>query len=76
MPGIRLKNPSWSDPVYLEEILAEGNLEAWRQLYHRVADHPFGETSEALEKVIANVEIYGATHLWRGLLGNLRGGER
>ena len=74
MESIRLEKPSLEDPVYLEEILSEGGLREWRMLYHQVADHPFGETAKALEKVVCSVEIYGTTNLWRSLLKNLRGG--
>ena len=74
MPSVRLNNPAWKDPVYLEEILADGGLAEWRQLYRRVADHPFGETAQALEKVAGAVAIYGASRLWMSLLNHLRGG--
>lgn len=74
MPSVRLDQARWEDPVYLEEILEEGELEDWRVLYRHVAEHPFGEIAGALEKVVRSVEIYGATNLWRGLLNNLRGG--
>ena len=74
MSSIRLDNPSLKDPVYLEEILAEGGLDEWRQLYHQIADHPFGETAHALQKVVGSVEIYGATKLWKSLLNHLQGG--
>lgn len=74
MPSVRLEKPSWEDPVYLEEILAEGNLREWRRLYRQVADHPFGEITRALEQVVRSVEIYGTTRLWKSLLSQLQGG--
>lgn len=74
MPSVRLEKPSFHDPVYLEEILSEGALPEWRELYRQIADHPFGETARTLEKVVASVKIYGATRLWQSLLKNLQGG--
>src|SRR3989338_627476 len=58
MSSVRLETPSWNDPVYLEEILSEGSLREWRQLYRRIGDHPFGETTSALGRVLNSVEIY------------------
>src|SRR3989338_7623724 len=58
--SVRLENPSWEDPVYIVEILDEGGLAQWRQLYRRVPDHPFGKTPQSLEKVVGNAAIYGA----------------
>lgn len=75
MPSVRLQTPAWDDPVYLEEILSEGGIEEWLHLYHLIADHPFGETAAALEKVVTFSHIYGATNLWKGLLSDLRGGS-
>ena len=72
--SVRLKEVRWDEPVFIEEILAEGGLPAWRELYHRIVDFPFGETAEALEKVVHSVTLYGATHLWKSLLKNCRGG--
>lgn len=73
MPSTRLNADSWQDPVYVEEILAGGALHDWAELYRRIANHPFGETSEALERVVQSTYIYGATNLWKGLLNNVRG---
>ncbi len=75
MPSVRLQVASWTDPVYLEEILAEGRIEEWRYLYHLIAEHPFGETSRSLEKVVISAHVYGASNLWHSLLVNLRGGR-
>lgn len=74
MPSVRLNNPALEDPVYLEEILVDGGLAEWRQIYLRIADHPFGETAQALERVVGSVSIYGASRLWKSLLNHLRGG--
>ncbi|MBI4125306.1 MAG: hypothetical protein HY466_05195 [Deltaproteobacteria bacterium] len=73
--SIRLEKPAWDDPVFLEEVLDEGALSNWRELYRQVADRPFGEVAQALEKVLSSAAIYGATPLWRGLLKNLQGGS-
>ncbi|HBF11946.1 MAG TPA: hypothetical protein DDW49_00920, partial [Deltaproteobacteria bacterium] len=55
----RLSQSGWDDPVYLEEILSEGSLAAWGELYQKVSEHPFGPSAEALEKVLGSTEIYG-----------------
>lgn len=73
--SVRLNSPSWDDPVYLEEVISDGGLSEWRELYHRISEHPFGETAHALGRVVRSVEIYGSTNLWRALLRNLQGGE-
>lgn len=73
-PSVRLGAPRWQDPVYLEEILEEGSLHDWSALYHRIADHPFGDIAQALERCLAAARIYGVTPLWRGILHSLRGG--
>jgi len=75
IPSVRLEKPSWENPVYLEEILSHGNLGAWRELRHSIADHPFGAESVALEKVLRTNEIYGTTFLWSEILRYLRGGS-
>lgn len=72
--SVRLNNPSWDDPVFLEEVIADGGLPEWRELYHRIAERPFGETADALGKVVDSVQVYGATNLWKALLRNLQGG--
>ena len=74
LQSVRLENPAWDDPVFLEEVLTEGDLSDWRELYRQIFDRPFGETAQALERVVASVTIYGAAPLWRGLLKNLQGG--
>ena len=71
--SIRLKEARWNDPVFLEEILSEGSLESWRELYQLLMDHPFGKTAEALNRVLISTEIYGATLLWKGIINILQG---
>jgi len=71
--SVRLNQPRFDDPVYLEEILADGSLESWREIYRRVAEQPFGPSADALEKVLASAEIYGVVPLWKGLLRSVRG---
>lgn len=73
-PSIRLQGANWKSPVYLEEILSDGNIADWRALYRRVADFPFGETADALARVLSASHIYGVTPLWQGLLRSVRGG--
>lgn len=73
-PSVRLRQANWANPVYLEEILSDGNIADWRVLYHRVADFPFGETADALARVLSASHIYGVTPLWQGLLRSVRGG--
>ena len=73
MPSVRLEKPLWKDPVYLEEVLSHGSLNDWRELRRKIADRPFGMEADALEKVLNGMDIYGATFLWKGILGYLRG---
>lgn len=72
-PSIRLSDPAWDDPVYIEEILSEGQLSAWQELYHKIADQPFSGTALALKKVLAHVPLYGVIPLWQGILKGLQG---
>lgn len=72
--SVRLQNPAWDDPVFLEEVVSEGGLLEWRELYQHLADRPFGPTAQAVERVLASTQIYGATPLWKGLLMGLQGG--
>lgn len=74
IPSVRLQVAEWRDPVYLEEVLSEGGVEEWRHLYHLIAEHPFEDTAQALEKVVTFSYVYGATPLWRSLLNGFRGG--
>ena len=74
LKSVRLLEPRWDEPVFIEEILSDGGLPEWRELYRRITNFPFGETANALEKVVHSVDIYGATNLWRSLLKNYRGG--
>ncbi|MBI2346903.1 MAG: hypothetical protein HYV03_08550 [Deltaproteobacteria bacterium] len=76
LPSVRLVAANWEDPVYLEEVLAEGLLADWRTLYQRIADYPFGATAEALARVLVAQAIYGATPLWKGILRHLQEGGR
>lgn len=71
--SIRLESPSWSNPVYLEEILLEGSLQEWQTLCRLISEHPFGDVAHALETVVISTHIYGATNLWGSLLKGLRG---
>ena len=76
LPSARLREPVWSDPVYLEEVLSFGTLADWRLLYHRLLDHPFGSEVQALEKVCQFSTLYGVTPLWGELLRSLQGYRR
>lgn len=67
-PSTRLSQIQWNDPVYLEEVLSEGSLEAWGELYRELADHPFGPVADALKQVLNAGAMYGITPLWKGLL--------
>lgn len=76
MPSVRLVAANWEDPVYLEEVLAEGSLADWRLLYQRISDRPFGATAEALARVLTSQEIYGAAPLWKGIVRHQQEGNR
>lgn len=71
--SVRLDLPQLGDPVYLEELLVEGSLQDWKLLYHKIADYPFGETSQSLAKVLSSAKIYGITTLWQGILNSIQG---
>lgn len=71
--SFRLQAPLFSDPVYLEEVLNDGTIDLWREVYLEIADKPFGEVALVLEKVLSVTKIYGITPLWQGLLKRLRG---
>ncbi|OGQ33604.1 MAG: hypothetical protein A3F16_01585 [Deltaproteobacteria bacterium RIFCSPHIGHO2_12_FULL_43_9] len=73
LQSIRLESPTWSDPVYIEEILSDGGMKEWTTLYHLICEHPFGEIADALEHVVLSTHIYGATNLWKAILAGLRG---
>ncbi|OGQ67075.1 MAG: hypothetical protein A3F89_03030 [Deltaproteobacteria bacterium RIFCSPLOWO2_12_FULL_50_11] len=73
LPSIRMENSQMDDPVYIEEILSDGLWKDWQNLYQIIADHPFGDTAAAVEKVCDHANIYGATALWKGILYSLRG---
>lgn len=73
VPSVRLRGSSWDDPAYLQEILSEGSLEDWGQLYESLADRPFGGIAEALKQVLVSEEIYGVTPLWKGILQGVQG---
>ena len=72
--SVRLDHPQLEDPVYVEELLSEGSLTDWRRLYQQIADQPFGPTTQALQKVLSATEIYGVSHLWKGILQTVQGG--
>lgn len=72
--SVRLQQADWDSPVYVEEVLSDGGILAWRALYRRIFDFPFGGTAEALARVLASSEMVGVTPLWKGLLGSVRGG--
>jgi hypothetical protein len=71
--SVRLVKADWNDPSYIEEILSDGTLKDWRELYLRIADQPFGTTVKALENVLGSLEIYGIISLWKQILGNVQG---
>ena len=76
LKSIRLENPQWCDSVFIEEILSEGTVEQWKEIYHKIANHPFGSTAQSLEKVLNSSEMYGISPLWKGLLRGVRGYEK
>lgn len=73
MPSVRLDQPRFEEPVYVGELLEEGSLSHWREIYRRIADQPFGPIADALEKVLSSNQTYGVTPLWRGILQTVRG---
>lgn len=73
MTSVRLQEADWQDPVYLQEVLAEGTLADWRMLHHLITEYPFGATATALERVLAAGHIYGVTNLWTALLRGVQG---
>lgn len=73
MKSVRLENPSLDDPAYLEEVLLEGSLNDWKQIYKEISDRPFGTTAEALKRVLSSTHYYGVTPLWSRILENFQG---
>ena len=73
LASVRLEKPQLGDPVFLEELITEGSLDQWRQIYREVADRPYGATALALERVLLSTDGYGVTPLWRGILKTIRG---
>lgn len=71
--SVRLEQPSLDDPVFLEELLMEGSLDEWREIYKKIADQPFGPAADSLEKALESTNIYGVTPLWKGILRNIKG---
>ena len=71
--SVRLEEPHWGDPVYLEEVLSYGGVNEWRRLRRIIADRPFGLAAIAVEKVLSATPIYGVTPLWKRILQGLRG---
>lgn len=74
MASVRFDHPRLDAPAYVEEVLSEGSLEDWRQIYRKIADQPFGSTAKALERVLSSAHSYGTTPLWKGILRNVQGG--
>ncbi len=72
--SVRLQHADWSNPVYLEEVLANGTVSDWQALYRHIADFSFGKTADALSRVLLVSELYGVIPLWRGILRTSRGG--
>jgi hypothetical protein len=75
LKSVRLEQPRFDDPVYLEEILENARLREWKHLYHEVSEYPFGPTADALLKVLTAINIYGVTNLWKSILKNLQGAQ-
>ncbi|OGQ23249.1 MAG: hypothetical protein A3I05_04000 [Deltaproteobacteria bacterium RIFCSPLOWO2_02_FULL_44_10] len=73
LPSVRLDEGRFSDPVYVEEVLLYGNVNAWKELRRLIADRPFGVESVALKKVLERTHIYGVTPLWKRMLKQLQG---
>ena len=70
--SVRFKAPDLTNPAYLEEILLEGSLRDWRPIYEEIADRPFGDIAQALERVLVSSSHYGVIPLWTGILRNAR----
>lgn len=73
MSSVRLDVPQMDDSVFLEELLSEGSLEEWRNVYQEILNRPFGSTASALEKVLSATTIYGVIPLWKDILRTVRG---
>lgn len=73
LPSVRLQETDWQDPVYLQEVLADGSLSDWRMLHRFIAERPFGATAQALERVLTAEKMYGVTPLWGALLRQVQG---
>jgi len=72
--SVRLNESNFDDPVFLEEVLSDGNLVEWKKLYDRLSEFPFGKTADALDRLLAHHYVYGSSLLWQAILESLQGG--
>ncbi len=55
----------------VEDVLARGSVEDWRQLAAAVRAEPRGAAARSLRIVLDHVPMYGTTNLWRGFLEDI-----
>lgn len=56
----------------IEDILARGTTADWYELDCRLRDDPFGAAAESLEQILASVQMYGTSTIWKNRLRDLR----
>lgn len=56
----------------VEDVLARGTVEDWRELAQRVVADPDGPAAQALQAVLDHVHMYGTTVIWRDVLDDVR----
>ncbi len=75
MESVRFDEVSLEDPAYLEEVLLDGSLDDWKQIYEEISDRPFGAVASALKRIVFSTQSYGIIPLWTGILRNVQGSQ-
>lgn len=55
----------------VEDVLARGSVEDWRDLAARIRRDPGGRAARSLRVVLDHVHLYGTTVIWRDFLARL-----
>lgn len=56
----------------VEDVLARGTVDDWRELAARIRADPDGPAARSLQVVLENVPMYGTTAIWRDFLARVR----
>lgn len=72
MRSVRFEAVDLANPAYLEEVLLEGSMRDWRDVFSEISNRPFGDVAQALARVLSSSKSYGITPLWIGLLRSVQ----